>query len=64
MIARVCGWIGAVLMMAAPFLINLPVGKGLAIAGLALLTVQAYENKMLNLIALNLVGIVGYIWSF
>ena len=51
-------------MMAAPFLINLPVGKGLAIAGLALLTVQAYENKMLNLIALNLVGIVGYIWSF
>ena len=49
--------------MFAPFLINFWYGKMLAILGLALLTVQAVHNKMLNLVLLNVVGIIGYFWS-
>ena len=57
------GWIGSGLLCLAPFLINFWYGKMLAILGLALLTVQAVHNKMLNLILLNVVGIIGYFWS-
>lgn len=57
------GWIGCGLMMTAPFLINFAIGKILAIIGLALLTVQSVHNKMHNLTALNIVGIIGYLWS-
>ena len=57
------GWLGCGAMMVAPFLINFWYGKLLAVIGLALLTVQAVHNKMLNLILLNVVGIIGYLWS-
>jgi hypothetical protein len=57
------GWIGAGLLCLAPFLINYTIGKILAIVGLALLTTQAVKQKMHNLIVLNVVGIIGYIWS-
>ena len=57
------GWLGCGAMMFAPFLINFWYGKMLAILGLALLTVQAVHNKMLNLVLLNVVGIIGYFWS-
>lgn len=63
MIANFCGWIGAAAMMAAPFFIDTDAGKITAAAGLALLTVQAIRLKGWNLVALNIVGIVGYIWS-
>ena len=53
------GWLGC----GAPFLINFWYGKLLAIFGLTLLTFQAIHNKMLNLILLNVVGIIGYFWS-
>ena len=58
-----CGWIGCGLMMTAPFLINYAIGKILAIIGLSLLTVQSVSNKMHNLTMLNIVGIIGYLWS-
>jgi len=35
----------------------------IAIAGLWFLTVQAYHAKMVNLIILNLIGIIGYTYA-
>lgn len=60
---RMIGWLGAAAMGAAPFFIDTPQGKLLAIVGLALLTAQAYHMRAANLVALNLVGIAGYTWS-
>lgn len=57
---RIVGWMGAAAMGAAPFFIDTPQGKLLAIVGLALLTVQAYNMRAVNLIALNVLGIIGY----
>jgi len=57
------GWIGSGLLCLAPFLINFWYGKILAILGLTLLTFQAVEKKLYNLIVLNVVGILGYFWS-
>jgi hypothetical protein len=57
---RIVGWMGAAAMGAAPFFIDTVQGKLLAIVGLALLTVQAYNMRAVNLIALNVIGIIGY----
>lgn len=56
-------WVGAVCMMAAPFIIDTDAGKLLAIAGLALLTLQAVATRCYNLVLLNIVGIGGYIYA-
>jgi len=64
MIANVLAWIGTALMGAAPFLIDTPTGKVMAILGLLLLCLQAYEKKCYNLIILNLIGIFGYASHF
>ena len=56
-------WVGAVCMMAAPFIIDTDAGKLLAIAGLALLTLQAIATRCYNLVLLNIVGIGGYIYA-
>ena len=56
-------WLGAACMMAAPFLINSILGKLLAIVGLSLLTLQAIHTKCYNLVLLNVVGIIGYIYA-
>ena len=50
-------------MVAAPFIIDTPTGKGMAITGLALLTVEAYNNRAWNLVALNIVSIGGFGYS-
>lgn len=63
MIASLFGWTGAAAMMAAPFFIDTDAGKITAGIGLALLTVQAIDIRAFNLVALNLVGIAGYLWS-
>lgn len=60
---KVCGWMGAAAMGAAPFFIDTMQGKLLAIVGLSLLTVQAYNMRAVNLIALNLIGIIGYCYA-
>ena len=56
-------WVGAVCMMAAPFIIDTDAGKLLAIAGLSLLTLQAMATRCYNLVLLNIVGIGGYIYA-
>ena len=58
-----CAWVGAACMVAAPFIIDTDEGKLLAIAGLALLTVQAVATKSYNLIMLNVLGIGGYLYA-
>ena len=60
MIASALSWIGTALVGAAPFLIDSVEGKIMAILGLALLCLQAYDKKCYNLIILNLIGIIGY----
>lgn len=58
--------LGTACMIASPPLIDTLAGKLLAITGLAVLTVQAVDNRLWNLVILNLAGIVGYwyaIWS-
>ena len=64
MLVNLSAWIGTALMGAAPFLIDSPAGKIMAILGLALLCLQAHEKKCYNLIILNLIGIFGYASHF
>ena len=52
---------GAAAIVAAPFLIDQPIGQCLAILGLALLTRQAVRLGARNLVLCNLIGIVGYL---
>lgn len=59
-----CGYLGAVAMAAAPFTIDTPQGKLMAIVGLTLLTVQSIDLKAYNLTFLNLAGIAGYSFSY
>ena len=44
-VAAFSGWIGAACMSCAPFIIDTPAGKALAIVGLGLLTIQAICNR-------------------
>ena len=65
MIALV-GWVGALCMVAASFLMPSMLGFYLAILGLSLLTGQAYEQRNWNLIFLNIASIIGFsttIWG-
>lgn len=64
MIASALAWIGTAFMGAAPFLIDTPEGKIMAIVGLMLLCLQAYQKKCYNLIVLNIIGIIGYASNF
>ena len=54
------GWIGAVAMVAFSFTLWIP----LAIIGLALLTIQATATKTWNLVALNVVSLVGFVANY
>jgi len=58
-----CAWVGATCMVVAPFIIDTAMGKWLAIAGLAMLTVQAVATRSHNLIMLNVLGIGGYLYA-
>lgn len=51
----ILGWVGAGFMLGFSFTLSIPSG----IMGLAMLTVQAYSQKMWNLVGLNLASIVG-----
>ena len=57
----ICGWTGSALMCVAPFFIDSDFGKGCAIAGLSLLSVQAIAHRLHNLLLLNLIGVIGYV---
>jgi len=60
------GYMGAGLLSLAPFIVTkFPRHFVWAmITGLALLIPQAISNELWNLVILNSVGIVGYVWSF
>ena len=57
------GWIGALCMAGAPFIIDTDAGKIIAIAGLLMLTQQAAHGKLWNLVCLNIAGILGYSYA-
>ena len=59
----VIGWLGALCMAGAPFIIDTDAGKIIAIAGLLMLTQQAADGKLWNLVLLNLAGIIGYSYA-
>ena len=63
MLSPIIGWCGAGAMALAPFAIDTDAGKLAAIAGLALLTVQAVDIRAWNLVFLNLAGIIGYTYA-
>ena len=63
MYARLTGWLGAGCMALAPFAIDTDAGKLAAIGELILLTVQALDSKLYNLVFLNLAGIIGYSYA-
>ena len=44
------GWLGALCMAGAPFIIDTNAGKIIAIAGLLMLTQQAADGKLWNLV--------------
>ena len=54
------GWIGAVAMVAFSFSLWIP----LAIIGLGLLTIQATATKTWNLVALNVVSLIGFVANY
>ncbi len=58
--ADFCGYIGSLLMAVFAFTMAIPV----AIIGLALLTVQALDKKIYNLVALNLISIGGFLTNY
>ena len=55
--------IGTGCMMVGPYFINFIIGKVLSVIGLSLLTIQTQKTKSYNLSLLNVVGIVGYLYS-
>ena len=52
-----CGWVGSACMVAFSWSLWLP----LAIVGLSLLTVQSTSTKTYNLVALNVISLVGFL---
>ena len=63
MLSPIIGWCGAGAMALAPFAIDTDAGKLAAIAGLVLLTVQAIDGRLWNLVFLNIAGIIGYSYA-
>ena len=50
-------------MVAASFNMTKPLGLKMALFGLTLLTIQAYDSTAYNLIVLNLSSIIGFTLS-
>ena len=63
MLSPIIGWAGALCMALAPFASDTDAGKLAAIGGLALLTLQAIDGKLWNLVFLNIAGIIGYSYA-
>ena len=56
-------YLGTIIMMLSPFVIDSWVGKVGMLVGLILLTIQTQRTKQYNLSLLNLVGFIGYLYS-
>lgn len=63
MLSTFIGWIGTAFLAVSPPIIDSDLGKILALSGLALLTIQAIQTRMYNLIILNITGIIGYAYA-
>jgi len=63
MLIRSCGWLGAIALVIAPPFIDSDVGKIISIIGLALLTIQAIDKRLYNLVFLNLAASMGYAYA-
>jgi len=62
-IISLIGWVGAAIMVVASFNMASPSGLIMAIAGLALLTIQAAHNRTINLVILNISSIIGFTYA-
>ena len=60
---KILGWLGSIALCVSPFIIDTAEGKILAIIGLALLTAQASQAKLWNIVLLNITGIGGYFYA-
>ena len=59
---RFIGWIGAIILMIAPFYADTRLGLFGLVSGLFLITIQAYGLKAYNIVLCNTVGIFGYMF--
>lgn len=59
---KLFAWLGAAGISAAPFIIDTDFGKWLAIFAVICLTVQAVHLRAYNLVAMNTISILGYIY--
>lgn len=59
---RLLAWFGAAGLSAAPFIIDTTFGKWLAVTSIVCLTIQAISLRAWNLVAMNTVSIVGYLY--
>ena len=63
MLIRSCGGLGAIALVIAPPFIDSDIGKIISIIGLALLTLQAIDKRLYNLVFLNLAASLGYAYA-
>ena len=56
-------WIGAIGLAIAPWVVDSPLGKIIYIFALLIMTIQTYEAKLYNLVTVNIIGILGFIYS-
>ena len=56
-------YIGTACLMFAPFFVNTVNGKILYVLGLGLITIQTQRTKSYNLSLLNMIGILGFLYS-
>ena len=56
-------YLGTILMMISPFIIDSTYGKLGMVIGLILITIQTQKTKQYNLSLLNAVGIIGYLFA-
>ena len=63
LLIRLVGWIGAGLLMLAPFWIDTTAGILAVCTGLGLIAIQAYAGKLYNIVFCNVVGIIGYMFN-
>jgi hypothetical protein len=63
-VIEIVAWTGAIILMIAPFYSNLKLISGHMVIGLSLLTIQAVNEELYNLVILNSVGIVAWLLKF
>jgi len=59
-VIEILSWLGVIILMIAPFYDSLKILSGHMIIGLALLTIQAIDNNLFNLVILNIFGICAW----